>query len=90
MVHMLPPITAFVTHPPVVDVRVVARLQPIDLILVFFHADGTASGTSRTDMRSFVDEPDTLLVEKILVSQGSDRAQINHISRHLVFQGKAR
>ena len=31
-------------------------------------------------------EPDALLVEKVLVSQGADRAKIDHVARHLVFQ----
>ncbi len=81
-------VTAIVAHPPFVDVEILARLKPPDVILILFDRDRAAGRATGANSSVLLEEPHTLLVQKILVPQGAHRAQVDDIARQFVIQGK--
>src|SRR5262249_24118963 len=64
IVNVLPAVASFVAHPPLVDVRVFARLEAIDAVLILLNLDRAAGGAVGTDVVVAPHEPDPLLIEK--------------------------
>jgi hypothetical protein len=55
-------VSPFVAHPPLIDVRVLARLQPVYAVLVLFDEDRAAGRAAGADARVLLHEPDSLLI----------------------------
>ena len=82
-------IAAVIADPPLVHVRILPRLDAVDVILILFGKDRAAGRAVRADLGMPLHEPDALRVEEILVPQRTDRAEIDDIARQLVLQRKA-
>ena len=83
-------VAAVVADPPLVDQRILARLDPVDAVLVLFDPDRAAGRAAGADAAMPPQEPDPLLIQKILVAQRPDRAEIDHVARELVVQAGSR
>ena len=70
--------------------RILARLQPPDVILVLFDRDRAARRAAGADALVLLEEPHALLIEEVLIAQRTDRAQVDNVAREFVVQGKAR
>src|SRR6185437_4465928 len=62
VVNVMKAVAPLVAHPPLVDVRVLARLQTVNAVLVLFDEDRAAGRTAGADARVFLHEPDALLI----------------------------
>ena len=89
IVDMMIAVSPFVAHPPFVDERILPRAEPIDGVLILVHQDRAAGRAAGAHVRMALHEPDPLLVEEILVAERPDRAEIDHVARHLVGQRMA-
>ncbi len=59
------------------------------MVLVLLDPDRAADRAAGANARVPPHEPDPLLVEKILVGQGPDGAEVDHVARKLVVQREA-
>src|SRR5205085_198689 len=69
--------------------RIETRTQPIDNALVGVQINAATGAAIRTDAFLLLEEPDTLLVEKVLAAQGADRTKIDDIGRQFVVERDA-
>jgi hypothetical protein len=90
IVEVMPAVAALVADPPLVDVRVLARLEPVDGVLVVLGVDGAPGRAATADVGLALQEPDPLLVEEVLVAKRPHRAEIDHVPRELVVERMAR
>src|SRR5262249_11139913 len=65
--------------------RVGARTQPIDDVLVGIDVNAATGAASRADTVGGFQIPDALLVKEILATERADRAEIDDIAREFVF-----
>ena len=78
--HWLVRIARVVADPPGVHFRVVTRLDAINHALIVMQPDVLPARIHRRNRRRFLQQPDALLEEKILVEQRADRAEIDDIT----------
>src|SRR5207248_10718175 len=79
-------VARIIADPPLIDLGVIARLDAIDYALIPFQPDIFSAGIDGRDRWRLLQQPDTLLEEKILIEQRADGADINDISRQFVIQ----
>ena len=77
---------AVVAHEMALRLRIVARPQAIDDVLIAVQLNATAGRTIGANALLGLQVPDALLVEKILAAQRADRAEIDDIAGQLVVE----
>ena len=86
LVQIMKAVAPFVAHPPFIDERIFLRRQAINRVLIFVDANRATGRATGAHAQVPLHEPDALLVEKILIAQRPDRAQIDHAARQFVRQ----
>ena len=89
VVDVVPAIAALVTDPPGVHVGILAWLEPVDRVLVVLGVDGAAGGAAAADVGLPLHEPDTLLVEEVLVAERAHRAEVDDVAGEFVVERMA-
>ena len=87
---MVPAIAAVIADPPRVDVRVFTRLETVDGVLIVLGVDRATGGAATADVGLPLHEPDTLLVEEVLVAESAHRAEVDDVAGELVVEWMAR
>ena len=81
-------VAAVVADPPLVHQQVLARLDPIDAVLVLLDPDRAAGGAAGADAAVPPHEPDPLLIEEVLVAQRPTGQRSTTLPESLLFRGK--
>jgi hypothetical protein len=81
---------ALVADEPALGLRVLARADAVDDVLVVIDVDAAAGRAAGADAALRLEEPDALFVQEILVCQGADRAQIDDVARQRIVDWIAR
>src|SRR5262249_26973900 len=76
--------TALVTHEMPLRLRVLARAQAVDNVLVVIDRDAAAGAATGAHALLLLEEADPLRIEEVLVAQGADGAQIDDVAGELV------
>src|SRR5205823_6776842 len=93
-VHEAEPVASGVADPPLVDLRVVARLKPGDAAPfgvmraapVHVDLDVAAARAARADRLGGVEVPDAHLEPEVAVGQGADGTDVDHVGGVLVVE----
>jgi hypothetical protein len=86
VVEVVPAVAALVADPPLVDVRILAGLEPVDGVLVVLGVDRAAGRAAAADVGLALQEPDPLLVEEVLVAERAHGAEVDHVAGELVVE----
>gem|GEM_PF-3995234 len=81
---------AVVAHEMALRLRIIARAQAINDILIAVQVDATAGRTIGANAVLGLEVPDAMRIEKILAAQCANRANIDHITSELVVERIAR
>ena len=75
---------AVVAHEVALSLRILARLEAEDSLVVLIDLDAASGRAIGADTVGGFQPPDSLLIEKILAAKCSDRTKINNVSSQFV------
>ena len=82
-------ITRVIADPPLIDLRVIARLDAMNDPFIMIEINVLPTRIHRTDGRRALQQPYALLKEKILIEQRADRTQVDDIPRQFIIDRPA-
>ena len=88
--HELPAVADLVGDPPLVDLEVRPRLEPVHRAFVMLDPEVVAARGDAVDRRGLLEEPHPLLEEEVLVEERADRTDVRHVAGELVVEGASR
>src|SRR5205823_3822514 len=77
---------AVIAHPVTIDIRIIARLQTLDLIIPNAHANAAITRASIAHAIRKRHIPHARLESEITARERTDRADVDHIHRHIIIE----
>ena len=86
IVQVVPAVATLVADPPLIDMRILPGLQPIDRVLIVLSGDGTTACAAAANIGLAFQKPNALLVEEIFIPQRPHGTEIHNVSRKFIVE----